>query len=182
VPQFVDRGAAGDEEAGDVPAAVADRVVEWGSDRAVWDFHVGAAVDERGRDVDVVAAGRPVQRRLGAWLGVSVVGVGAGRDEDGDDLRAVGEVARPVGHDVQRRAGLEATTQWASGELRIVGDDPFDCIDVAGVDGADQRGSFLVIGGHRCGSLIAVFVNLESLGRRLGVIDAPRCRRRSAIP
>ena len=96
--------------------------------------------------------------------------MGSAPAEDGDDLGAVGEVARPVGHDVQRRAGLEATTQRASGELRIVGDDPFDCLDVAGVDGADQRGRCLMIGGHGPWSLLAVFTNLESLGRRLGVI------------
>src|SRR6185437_3433554 len=97
---------------------------------------VGAAVDQRGCDVDVVATGCPVQRRFGARLAVSVVRVGAGRDQDANDLRAVGEVARPVGDDVQRGAGLEGTAQWASGELRIVGDDPFDSLDVAGVDGA----------------------------------------------
>ena len=64
----------------------------------------------------------PVQRRFGAWLGVSEVGIGAGRDQERNDLGAVGEVARPVGHHVQSRAGLEAATERAPGELGGVGE------------------------------------------------------------
>ena len=79
---------------------------------------------------------------------VPVVGVGAGRDEQPNDLRAVGKVAGPVSHDVQRRTGFEATTQRGSRDLRSVGDDPPDCIDVAGVNGGNQGGGRLVIADH----------------------------------
>jgi hypothetical protein len=52
--------------AGDVPAAVPDRVAERGADRRAGCLDVGTAVDERLGHVDVVAADRPVQRRSGA--------------------------------------------------------------------------------------------------------------------
>jgi len=64
VPELVDVGAAFDQAAGDVPAAVADRVVQWGADRPAGCFEVGAGGDEGVGDVEVVAAGRPVQRRF----------------------------------------------------------------------------------------------------------------------
>jgi len=58
-----------------MPAGVADGIVEWGADGAVRDFDVGAAVDECGGNLDIVAACRPVQRRFRTWLGVSDVGL-----------------------------------------------------------------------------------------------------------
>jgi hypothetical protein len=55
---------------GDVPAAVADRVVQWGADGSVKGFDVGAGVDEGVGDVEVVAARGPVQRRFAFRAGV----------------------------------------------------------------------------------------------------------------
>lgn len=65
MPEPVDLSAALDEEASDVPASVADCVVEEGADRAAGCFEVGAAGDERVGYIGVVAAGGPVQRGLG---------------------------------------------------------------------------------------------------------------------
>ena len=67
MPQLVDSGAAYDKEASDVPAAVSDGVVERGADRSARCLEIGAAVDQCRRDIDVVAARGPVQRRF-AWL------------------------------------------------------------------------------------------------------------------
>jgi hypothetical protein len=46
VPQLVDSGAAGRQQASDVPAAVADRVVEGRPDRSTGRLEIGAAVDQ----------------------------------------------------------------------------------------------------------------------------------------
>src|SRR5947209_5271477 len=77
VPRLFDAGAASDEEPGYLPAAIPDRVSERAADRAVRRVDVGAGVDERGRDMGVVAAGRPMQGRLVAGSRPGV-GVGAG--------------------------------------------------------------------------------------------------------
>nr|WP_248282392.1 hypothetical protein [Streptomyces sp. RLA2-12] len=62
VPKLVDPGTAGGEKGRDVPAGIADGVVERSADGTVGCFDVGAGVDQGGRDIDVIAAGRPVQR------------------------------------------------------------------------------------------------------------------------
>jgi hypothetical protein len=46
VPKLLDLRAPGDQEPGDVPAAVADGVVERGADRSTWCLDVAAGVDE----------------------------------------------------------------------------------------------------------------------------------------
>jgi hypothetical protein len=92
VPELLDPSAAGNQEAAHVPTAIPDRIVERGTDRPASDLDIGTAVDQRGRDIDVIAAGSPMQRRLRARLGVSVVGVSPGRDEKRNDLRAIREV------------------------------------------------------------------------------------------
>jgi hypothetical protein len=55
-----------DQQPRDVPAAVADGVVQRAAagDRGARRLDVGAAIDQDGRDLDVVAARGPVQRRL----------------------------------------------------------------------------------------------------------------------
>ena len=66
---------------------------------------VGAAVDQRPGHLDVIAAGRPVQRRLGVPASFHRgAGIGAAVDQDGDDLRPAREEPRPVGRGVQRRS------------------------------------------------------------------------------
>ena len=66
MPELADPGAACAEEAGNVPAPVSDGVVQWGADRILPGlFNVGAAADQCVGYVGVVAAGRPVQGRLG---------------------------------------------------------------------------------------------------------------------
>ena len=102
MPERFDGRAALDEEPGDMPAAVADGVVEWGADRSARGLQVGAAVDEDDGDVHVVGARRPVQRRLGAVTAGVVVGVGPGVEEQRDRGRSGGKVAGPIGGGVQR--------------------------------------------------------------------------------
>jgi hypothetical protein len=68
------------KEAGDVPARISDGVVERRADRATLDLDVSATIDECGGDIDVIAAGRPVQRRLRARLRIPIVGVSSGGD------------------------------------------------------------------------------------------------------
>jgi hypothetical protein len=80
-----------------MPAAVADGVVERGADGASRGFQLGTTVDEDDGDVYVVAAGRPVQRRLGAVTAGVVVGVGSGFEEHSDGAGCLREVPGPVG-------------------------------------------------------------------------------------
>jgi hypothetical protein len=49
LPEGVDRRTAGDQESGDVPASVADGVVQRRPDRPSWCVELGSATDERGR-------------------------------------------------------------------------------------------------------------------------------------
>ena len=66
---------------------------------------VRALVEQGVQHLDIVAAGRPMQRRLGVRPGEPSIDVRACIDQRPDRLGAVREVARPVGHDVQQRAG-----------------------------------------------------------------------------
>src|SRR5207248_6010645 len=101
-----------------------DRVVQWGADGSAGGFEVGAGVDERVGDVEVVGAGGPVQRRLRRIAAGVGVGVGAGRDEHSYDVGAVGVVAGPVGDDVQRGASVDA----GGGQVRPLVDEPSQCV------------------------------------------------------
>ena len=65
LPEMLDRCATRDKEACHVPAAVPDGVVEWRPDRAARDPDISARVDQGLRDINVVAAGRPVEWRFG---------------------------------------------------------------------------------------------------------------------
>src|SRR5262245_39768527 len=67
VPDLFDPSAAGREQASDVPAGVADGVVERSADRTVGCLDVGPAIDQRSSHVDVVVARGVVKRRLGPW-------------------------------------------------------------------------------------------------------------------
>jgi hypothetical protein len=91
VPELADLGAALDQEPGDVPASVPDRIVQRGADGPAGSFEVGPGVDERARDVGVVAAGRPVQGCLGLVSAGVCVGVGTCFDEQADGGGRVGE-------------------------------------------------------------------------------------------
>jgi hypothetical protein len=83
-PGVRQRGAAGDDAAGRLD--------------------VGARVDERVQHLHVVAAGRPVQRRLLVRAAEPGVDLGARLDQERHGRGAVGEVAGPVGGDVQQGA------------------------------------------------------------------------------
>ena len=74
MPEFVYLGASLHEEASDMPAPIADGIVERGADRSVRCLHVGTALDQRAGHVDIVAARCPVQGRFGGRL-VRVSGV-----------------------------------------------------------------------------------------------------------
>ena len=92
------------------PLAEGDGVGHRGAaaDHGAAGLDVGARVEQRVDRLDVVAARRPVQRRLGVRAGEPRVGVGAGRHERGDLLARLRDVARPVGDDVQRGPRLVA--------------------------------------------------------------------------
>jgi hypothetical protein len=123
-----------------VPAAVTDGIIQRRADRSARRLDVGAAVDQRLGHVHIVAAGRPVQRCLGLGVaGGARAGVGAGLDEDGDDGRAVEEVAGPVGHDVQRRPGAAVPPgDRLGGQREPVGQKLLNRDDIPGLDGLRQ--------------------------------------------
>ena len=66
VSERVDRRAALDEEPGHARTALSDCVVELGTDRSARGLQVGADDHERDGHLNVVGAGRKVQRRPGA--------------------------------------------------------------------------------------------------------------------
>ena len=69
---------------------------------------VGARIEQRVERLDVVAARGPVQRSLGVRTGEARVDVGAGGDQRTDLGGRLGDVAGPVGDDVQQGPGLTA--------------------------------------------------------------------------
>ena len=85
-----------------MPAAVADGIGQRCADRPARNIDVRATIDQGCGHVDVITAGRPVQRRLVAPGGVTEAGVRPRLDQQVDDLRAVGELTRPVGDQVQQ--------------------------------------------------------------------------------
>ena len=83
MPEPVDPRPALDEEAGYLPAAVSDGVIEWSpaGDRCPRSLNVGA-VDKRSGHLDVVAARSPVQRSLFVPAALDrSVGIGPARPE-----------------------------------------------------------------------------------------------------
>ena len=64
---------------------------------------VGAGTEERVEDLDVVAAGGPMQRGHRVGAGEAGVDLGARRDQHADNRGAIGMVAGPVDGDVQQR-------------------------------------------------------------------------------
>ncbi len=80
-----------------------------------------------------------MQRRLVTQGGVAEARVRTGLDQQLHDLRTVGEVARPIGDQVQQ--GPEAAFavhQPGLGQLGILHQEPPDRIDIATVDGEEQ--------------------------------------------
>ena len=65
LPEMLDPRAACDEEACHMPTAVPNGVGEWRPDRAARDPHIRAQVDQGVRDINVVAARRPMEWRFG---------------------------------------------------------------------------------------------------------------------
>lgn len=72
-------------------------------------LEVGSRFDEGVEYGYVVAAGRPVQRRLSVGAVEPGVGIGSSCSEGSDNRGPVGEVARPVGCDVEEVAGSPAS-------------------------------------------------------------------------
>src|SRR5580693_2104841 len=64
MPGLVNSGAAIDQEPGNMPAGVADGVVERRADRAFWHFEIRAGIDQRLGHLEVIAARRVMQRCL----------------------------------------------------------------------------------------------------------------------
>ena len=86
MPELVHAGASGYQQASHMPAAVADRVVERRPDRPVRRLEIRAPLDERQRDIDVVAARCPVKRGLAVFVVVSPsIRIRSGSDQQRDD-------------------------------------------------------------------------------------------------
>ena len=103
-------GSTLDEAAGGVPLGEGYGVGEGGAvgDDRAFGFDVGSAIEECIEDRDVVAACGPVERRFGVAAGKADVDFGSAGDEERDGLRSVGEVAGPVGGDVEWGAGSDS--------------------------------------------------------------------------
>ena len=127
-PEPVDGGTASDEQSGHVPAAVTDRVGERRADRAVGHVDVRPGVDEDGGHVGVVAARRPVQRRLAMLVVAAIVDIGTCVDEQLGRLGPVGEEAGPVGDDVQRRPASGGTPKTRGRQTRLGLDELSQCL------------------------------------------------------
>jgi len=82
-----------------------DRVGQRGAavDHRAIGFEVGARVEQRIENLDVIAAGGPVKRCLAVRAGERGVDVGSRGDQEAHRLPGVGEVPRPVRSDVQER-------------------------------------------------------------------------------
>ena len=117
-------------------------------DHRPWRLDVRPGLDERVEHLDVVAAGRPMQRPLGVPSAERRVDVRARRDEPGHDRATVGEIARPVGRDVQRRSLVAASRvhEPRGGETVVRGEQALDRTDVAGTDRLEERYGARVVG------------------------------------
>lgn len=132
MPQLVDLRAAPRQEIRDVPAAVADGVIQRRTDRPVGRFDVRASLDQGNGNIDVITARRPVQRALVARI--AGIGIGPGSHQQPHDLGPVGKVARPVSHDVQSRPALEHAPERPRNQPGRVAHDALHSIDVPGAD------------------------------------------------
>ena len=95
-------------------------------------------VEQGGHRLDVVAAGGPVQGRLGVLAREARVDVGTGRDQGGDRVGHVRQVPGPVGGHVQQ--GPAAVSLHRAGhEPRMVGQDLHQRGHVAGAHGPHRR-------------------------------------------
>lgn len=104
VPDLLYTGASGYQEASNVPAAVADRVVEWRPDRSARCLEIGAALDQRQRNIDVIAACCPMKWSLSVLVVVaSSVRISSGVNQQRDDRRPIRKVPGPVRDDVKQR-------------------------------------------------------------------------------
>jgi hypothetical protein len=66
---------------------------------------------------------------------VAEAGVGPGLDQQAHDLRAVGEVTRPVSDQVQRSPEAFAVCDPGPGQLGVLRQQPPDRLDIAAVNG-----------------------------------------------
>jgi hypothetical protein len=90
-----------------MPATEGDRIVErrTAPDAPTRRLEIGAGVDQHLGHIEIVAAGRRVQWCLGMTPSRDRrVRIGVGVEQQPRDLGSVGEVAGPVGHEMQRRA------------------------------------------------------------------------------
>lgn len=109
MPQLLDTRATLGQQLSDMPRSVADRVVQRRPDRPARQLHVRAAIEQRAGDIDIVAAGRPMQRALTVLIVVaSDVRVRAALDQQAHHLRSAWGISRPVRHDVQQSAAAIA--------------------------------------------------------------------------
>jgi hypothetical protein len=164
LPGLVDTGAARHQEPGDMPAAVADGVVERSANRTTGRLDVRSAVDQDLGHVHIVAARRIMQRRFTGFLvtvatGRAGVRVRPGLDQQARDHRPVEEVAGPVGDNMQRRRGA-AVVRHQPGRCQrgIIAQQPLDCFHVTRVNGPTQPDRDFAVTGYLAARLALAHV------------------------
>src|SRR3954465_11359224 len=88
------------------PLTKCDRVIKGRSpaDATPKRFHVSTSINKRVKDLNIIAACRPMQWRLGKASSARAVWISTCINKRFDDGRSVGKVAGPVGCDVQQGA------------------------------------------------------------------------------
>lgn len=121
---------------------------------------VRPGVQQRVEHLDVVAAGRPMQRRLLVRPGEPGVHLGTRRHQRGHRCRTARIVPRPVRDDVQQRPRHAAVvaavvvTKPRGSQPRMLGQQPLQPRDIPGVDRLDRgnRPRILGIEDHHVGT------------------------------
>jgi hypothetical protein len=117
------------------------------ADHCAGRFDVRSGVDQGLENVEVVAAGRSVERCLGVSAAAEPrVHVGASLDERAHDRRTVGEVSGPIRGDVQQRVGRPiVVANGRRSEAGVVVQQLRQRCEITGPDGVrDRRGRRLV--------------------------------------
>jgi hypothetical protein len=134
-----------DQPARRPPLSERDRVVERRptANDGAGRLDVGAGVEQGIENPDVVAARSSVQRRLSmAAARERRIDVGAGPDESGHRAGPVRMVARPVGGDVQQRAGAVDARRREPG---MSAEQVAQFVDATSADRLDRCGGWRVV-------------------------------------
>lgn len=145
MPGLLDTGTSGYQEASNVPAAVADRVVEWRPDRSARCLEIGATLDQCQRNIDVIAARRPMKWSLSILVVVAPrVRISSGVNQQRDDGRPIRKVSGPVTDDVKRRTSSRDPGKPRRGKPRFCLEQPCQNGDITIVNRCDHSNRIAV--------------------------------------